>query len=193
MSLQLDREGIFKARPVSWKVEVSKNTKSVAVAIEFVVLEQLQEGTDEQGQKSYSWESWSDYVEHRIWGRWYVVGKEGRANETACEQLASSMGWGGSLKSVKATQPPSCVVQVTVKADTYEGKTRFKADWMNPEDYQPGGGGADENEVAALDAQFGSLLRAATSSKLPKPVAMKAKPAPRPAAKTEPAPDDIPF
>lgn len=185
MTAKLEREGIFKMRPLSWKVEPSQNSKSVAIAIEFVVLAQLAEDVDANGAKVYSWIDWSEAEEHRVWGRYYVVGKEGKANVSSCEQLAESMGWNGTLKSVQAGPPPrGLVVQVTVKADTYNGKTTYKAGWMNPGDYVPTGGGADESEVNALDAQFGSLLRAAASSKLK----------PKKAAPAAPAdPNGIPF
>lgn len=179
----LDREGIFKCRPVSWRVKSFEGKKSVAIAIEFVVLAQLNDAND--------WEPWDGYAEVRVWGDYFVVGKEGQPITVTCEQLASSMGWTGSLRAVAGGPPPDCVVQVQVKADTYKDSTRHKAGWMNPGDYMPTPGGAPADEVDLLDAQFGSLLRAAAASskKSPPP-----KAATKPAPKHEPVVDpNIPF
>lgn len=191
MSKQLDREGIFKARPVSWRVKTFEGKSTVAIAIEFVVLAQLTEAVDEAGQKRHDWQDWSDYLEHRVWGDYWVITKNGAPNEVTVQQLAESLGWGGSLKAVTAGPPPDRVVQITVKADTYNGKTNFKAGWMNPGDYTPTPGGAPKEEVDALEAQFGSLLRAAASGarQPPKP----AQPMTRKQQETATTPDDVPF
>lgn len=202
MSAQLDREGIFKVRPVSWRVKTFPSSKSVAIAIEFVVVAQLDE--ESAADKTYTWQDWTVYDEIRVWGDYWVVKKDGQPNVGTCEQLAEAMGWRGSLKAVQAGPPPQCIVQVTVKSEDYQGKTYYKAAWMNPEDYVPTSGGAPAEEVDALEASFGSLLRAATSGKASPP--KKAQPptravAPKPVAsqpeagpgKTEPNYGDIPF
>lgn len=207
MSIPLDRDGIFRVRPVSWRVQQAKESKAIGVAIECIVREQLHERQDENGQKFYEWEDWSTYLEHRVWGTWWVVNKHGQPNETACEQLAVALGWNGDLRLGAV---PQVDVQVTVKPDTYNGKTTFKASWMNPGDYTPQPGGMSSDEVDALNAQFGSLLRAATAGAKkagPKPPAKDAsKPSAAPAASKPPAvaakeerrgdaqpDDDIPF
>jgi hypothetical protein len=172
MSSYLDREGIFKVRPITWRVKGFEGKKSIAIALEFVVLAQLNEANE--------WEPWDGYAEVRVWGDYFVVKKDGTPNVGTCEQLAASMGWTGSLRMVASGPPPECVVQVTVKADTYNNETRYKAGWMNPGDYVPSPGGASAEEIDAMDAQFGSLLRAAASS------AKKAAP-PKAAAKPKPA------
>lgn len=191
-SRMLDRSGIFKARPVSWKVKTFANSNSVAIAVEMSIVAQL-EGQD--------WIDWRDFDEHRVWGDWFVVKKDGSPNIDAVQQLAVSLAWGGSLREIASNPPPDCLVQVTVKEETYNGKTYFKGTWLNHGDFQPTPGGADENEVNALDAKFGSLLRAAAAKK---PAGTKPKPAAKPAtavgAKSDPTgieghgnPDGIPF
>jgi len=163
----LDRPGIFKARPVQWFVRTNENSQSVAVVIEYLITAQLVEG---------EWQSWENYEPHKCWGNHFVVKRDGKANVRTVQQLAESIGWGGSLKQVTDEMPPDCVVQVNVKANVYEGQTSYRVEWVNPEDYVPTGGGAEPDEVAKLDARFGSLLRAAAGS------------GSRPAAKPAPAP-----
>lgn len=168
----LDRPGIFKARPVQWKVKTFEGKASVAIAIEFVVTAQLDGG---------DWVDWSGYAPHHVWGDFFVVKKDGTSNVATVQQLAVSLGWNGSLRQINSTAPPQDEVQITVKDEVYNGKTYYKASWINPGDYVPNGGGADDAEVDQLEARFGSLLRAAAGSK--RPAAPKAQP-PAKAAET---------
>jgi hypothetical protein len=183
VSKQLDREGIFKALPQSWKVKQFDSSTAVAIEIEFAILAQL-DGSE--------WVDWSNYEEHRVRGDFWVVKKTGQANIKTVEALRDAIGWNGSLKGIVGTKPPECVVQVTVKAEDYNGKTFYKAAFINPGDYQPGSEGADASEVDQLEARFGSLLRAAAGpmkAKAPAP-----KPAPAPVKQEVQDPNDaIPF
>lgn len=176
MTKTIDRTGIFKAQPVRWLVKNSAHSASVAIAIEFVIISQL-DGSE--------WASWAEYEEHRVWGDFWIIGREGKPNIQKCEQLAAALGWSGQLRDVVAGGPPPCIVQVTVKENVYEGKTSFRVDWIEPEDYVPTGGGADADEIDALDNRFGSLLRAAVAGKTkapPKAAAKQAAPKAAPAA-----------
>lgn len=180
----LDREGIFKVRPLDWRVKPAQSSKSVAIEIDFVVVAQL---------NGSEWEDWSTYDEVRVRGQYWVVGKNGQPNvgtddkPGAVLQLVQAMDWNGSLSYVARNPAPQCIVQVTVKGEDYEGKTYYKAGWMNPENYTPQPQGAAVEEVDALDAQFGSLLRAAASSK-PKAAASAPKAKAPPPKQAEPAP-----
>ena len=175
----LDREGIFKARPVSWHVK-DATSGAVAVSFEFEIMAQWDSDS--------GWADWSSYDTHRCVGAWWVVKKNGQLNTGAVEQLRHAIGWTGDLRSVFGT-PPETVVQITVKAEEYDGRTRFKAAWMNPEDYEPSPQGASEATVNQLQARYGSLLRAAAT-------ATGGRTAPAPAAPEAPPPlteEDIPF
>ena len=193
-AVQLDRAGIFRAKPFDWSIQPSTKSKSIAVSVGLLVLAQYEDG---------QWTDWAPYEPHQTRGWWYVVGKNGQVNTTAVEQLVKSLGWNGDLKAV--TGPvPDVVVQVTVKAEEYNGETNYKAGWMNPEDFVPESSGASEDDVAKLSVQFGSLLRAAAAAAKPaakKPAPAKPRTAP-PAAKSpglelptaQPAAaDDVPF
>ncbi len=150
----LDREGIFKARPISWSV-LDADSGAVAVSLEFEILAQW----DGEG----GWIDWAGYEMHRCFGSWWVVKKNGQINTGAAEQLAVSLGWDGDLRSVFGG-PPSRIVQVSVKAEEYDGRTRYRAGWMNPEDYVPQQAGASEEKVNELQSRYGSLLRAAATA-----------------------------
>jgi hypothetical protein len=172
----LEREGIFKGAPVEWRVKKFDSSKSVAIGIDFVVTAQL-DGSE--------WVDWSGYDEHRVSGDFWVVKKTGQPNIDTVKRLAEVLGWNGSLSAVATSKPPDVVVQITVKAEDYNGRTYFKVAWLNTEDYVPSFG-CSEEEVRGLDAQFGSLLRAAAGSKgTPPPKASPKKPAPPPPAEAE--------
>lgn len=160
----LDRDGIFKARPVEWSVQPSKQTKAVAIYVGCTITAQYEDG---------EWKSWEEYEPHSIGGWWYVIGKDGKVNTTAVEQLAKSLWWDGDLRTV-AGDPPDLVVQLTVKSEPdLAGNMKRKAQWMNPEDFIPKMNGASEDDVAKLATQFGSLLRAAAAAAAPKKPAKK--------------------
>lgn len=174
MSTPLNRPGIFKAREESRRVKTFQNSSAVAIAIEFVVLAE-KNGDD--------WTDWSGYEEVRVWGDFFIVKKDGTPSVATVQQLAASLEWSGSLRDLAPRR--DLVVQITVKGEDYNGKTYFKASWINPGDYVPVPSGADDQEIGQLEARFGSLLKAAAGS------AKKAPPPPpkRPPAKAPPQPN----
>jgi len=154
--VKLDREGIFKARPVSFGVKPSAQSQSLAVVMEFVILAQL-DGTE--------WVDWSEYEEHRITGYFYVIKADGTVNVSTVDQLGAAIAWNGDLDY----DPSAYVVQITVKNEEYNGRSSLKVGWINPGDFTPSASVAPPEEVTSLKARFGSLLRAAAST-APKPV-----------------------
>lgn len=172
MVAELDRDGVFKAMIVEWGVKKSETSLSVAVSCRFEARAKLE--SDDKGASF--WDDWTQYEPMSFVGDYWIIGKDGKINEGAVQQLVRSTGWDGKLASVLASLPPRPIVQVTVKPDTYKDKTRYKAGWMNPEDYVGGSGNVDAKGVAAMDSQFGSLLRAAAGAAAPK-AAAGAKPA----------------
>ncbi len=171
--IRLEQDGIFKAKPLSWNIVTSETTKSVGININFKILASLDGET---------WVSWAEAEDHNVYGTYYVVGREGKVNMKACEQLVGSMGWDGNLDSV-AGPVPDCVVQIKVERDEYNGKVTYKAGWMNEENYVPTFG-ASADDVANLNKSYGSLLRGAAASiakAKPKAAAPPAAPATPPA------------
>lgn len=183
MTAALDREGIFKAKAVKWAVRKAESG-AVSVNMQFLILAQL-DGDE--------WNSWEQVQDHFCYGDFYVIKKDGKINGTAVEQLVAALGWDGDLRSVVG-EAPNVVVQITVKADEYKGVTRYKASWINPEDFTPGAFGESDEDVKQLQARYGSLLRAAAAGAAGAKPATKAAPAaapkpkaPPPAAKPMPA------
>lgn len=170
MSNIIDREGVFKAKPLDWAVKRMPNSNAVAVNIRFAIVACLNEQN--------GWDDWTQYADVLAFGDFFVLKKDGGVNETTVKQLSESLGWNGSLEQIASHMPPECLVQISVKAETWNGNTRFKATWINPENFVPTGQGEDAASAKALDAQYGSLLRAAASSSA-KPTGKPAKPAPK--------------
>lgn len=167
MSAPIDRPGIFKARASAWKVKRFDNSRSVAIAIRFDLLEMLNQG---------QWTSLAEFGQFQVYGDYFVIGKEGGVNQTAVDQLARSLGWAGSFRAVEAGPPPPDLVQVKVVEDRYGEEVRFKASWLNPGDYKPDFAGKDPEGVRDLDAEYGSLLRAAAGGSTPRPAGRPASP-----------------
>lgn len=193
MSRSLDRAGIFKAIPFSWDVRKAESG-AVGISIGFLVTHQLDDANE--------WVDWSEYEDHHCYGDWWVVKKDGTVNQAPVDQLAQSLGWDGNLATVSHSDAPDRVVQITVKEDTYNNQTRYRAQWMNPEDYTPTSGGASEEDVKVLQSRFGSLLRAAAAGSATAAASSAAKAAaPKPPPPSDDAPvhssavsdDDIPF
>ena len=164
---KLDRAGTFKARPVAMGLQNAKESKSVAVWIEFQIIAQ---------QENEGWTDWSGYEDHAIVGYFWIVKKDGSVNTRTVENLAEVLDWDGNPDTIMG-DPPDIPVQITVAEDTYNGKTSLKVQWFNPVDYQGGIVSASPEQVKAINAQFGSLLRAAAGA------ARKTKAAPKPLPK----------
>ncbi len=175
----LDRAGIFRAKPFHWAVIPSKETKSVAVYVNSLIVSQF------DGKE---WVSWEESEPHTTGGYWYVIGKDGKINETAVKQLVESGLWDGKLETVAEFDPPDIIVQLNVKANEWNGKTTYKPAWMNHENFVPNFDGATGDDLKVISNQFGSLLRAVAASIKPK----GEMPKPRPKG-TASADDDVPF
>ena len=178
---QLDREGIFKAQLLDWNVKPSEKSQAVAISIEFHVLDQL-DGND--------WISWEKYQDHSVWGDFYVIKSDGQINTPIVEQLAQSIRWNGDFNAVNS-DPPDIVVQITVKEDEYDGKIRYRAQWINPGDFTQRSPAATAEKVTELNSRYGSLLRAAAGA------AKESKPGPAtgplPTSEKPPPPTDDGF
>ena len=150
----LDREGIFKAMPKSWGIQKSRDSQSVAIWIEFLVVGKL-EGND--------WEDWTVYQELTITGYFYIVKRDGAINTITVENLSESLLWNGDLNALFG-EPPSIVCQITVENEEFQGKTRLKVKWLNPSDYVPGPKTETPEELMAVDAIYGPRLKALAGS-----------------------------
>lgn len=150
--MKLDRAGIFKAKPIKWTLFKS-DSGAVAINIEFKVTAQL---------VNHEWESWAEY-DATVWGAYWVVKKDQTINTQTVEQLARSIGWNGDLRALSTPVRSDIEVQITVKEDEYDGKTQYKAGWLNPGNYEPIDK-PDEGDLDDLHGRFGSLLKAAAAA-----------------------------
>ena len=150
----IDREGVFKARPRQWSVTNPPGKKSVGIRILF--------GIDSQyDPASGSWGDWTQYGDWTVEGTFWVIGKNGQILADKVAQLAELLGWDQQLTSIVQTNPPSELVQVTVRADSYKGETRFRADWLAAVDADPtgGGGGVTVEQAKQRMAERGIEVR----------------------------------
>ena len=159
MSIKLDRGGIFMARAISWQVRTF-DSMAAAINIEFQILGQL---NDVGG-----WDDWLKFEDHTVYGLFFFAKKDGSINETTVAQLAKSLGWRGDLFEVQDGPPPRTPVQITVGSEEYKGQQYYKVMWINPKDYTPQPQSATPEKVSTLNAQFGSLLRAAAAAAVAK-------------------------
>ena len=98
----LDRAGTFKAVPQNWGLAPSKDSKSVALLVEFLITAQL-DGDE--------WVDWMQYEDHSISGYFYIVKRDGGINTATVENLAQVLGYDGTLKCLQAG-PPNTICQI---------------------------------------------------------------------------------
>jgi len=163
----LNEAGTFRAYPLSWTVEASENedSKSVAIALQFAIFQKWHpEPSGTGGQWSQEWPQG-----YYVYGRTYVVGRDGKTKPGAIEALAKAGLWDGDWDKI-ASPPPNVFVLIDVEANEYGGKTTYRAAWINPnaDTPKPRTGGfapADESLLASLRARFGGETRAIAGGK----------------------------
>jgi hypothetical protein len=160
MTLRLDRPGIFRAEILSWSFKQFPGSLSKAISIQFKILEKL-----ERTDLGNAWEDWSVYDEHIVWGDYWIVGRNGKLNAKTLEQLSTALDWEGDIRAIGISLPRNRRVQVTVKEEAYDGKILYKAQWLSPWDFVPGGGrnkhAPTKETLEAFQAEYGSQVRAA--------------------------------
>lgn len=181
-------EGTFKAQIESYGLK-EMESGSVAVSIRAHLLD-LWNGE--------GWEPWGDSNVEAAGDLW-IVKKDGTLNSGQVEALIKCAGWDGNLESIvnETWRPTQC--QVVVKADEYQGQTRYKIAFINDLNRTPGMmGNVDAGKAKELQARHGAALRAlagnAKRNGAPAPASKPATPPPaRPApTKVDPGFEPIP-
>jgi hypothetical protein len=98
------------------------------------------------------------YTEARVW----VVKKDGSLNDASVANLQACKLWDGDWDKL-AGPPPSVFVHLDVDQETYEGKVRWRANWVNPDADEPRAGGfspVDQSLLASLKQRFQGGTRA---------------------------------
>ena len=160
MATQLNREGIFLARPTAWSIQSKQDgsTQSAALMIHYRVEYELAADGN-----------WNEVPpDTETVGMHNVIKADGTINQGAVERLKKVLGWSALFGDVVGTSPPDLRVRVDVKRNDYQGKTSWRVEWLNAESDPIGGkGGLDETGARNLDAKYGHLMRAVGGQQRP--------------------------
>lgn len=208
---QVEEEGTFRMFPISWTLEESEKTGSVALAIRMGV-QQKWHGREAGWSEQYA-PGW--YSEHRAWI--LVRPKDAQGNtianadpilsEKTVKRLAECGLWDGDFDKIQLP-PPAVFVLCDIELEQQEGyKPRHRINWVNPNADEPKPRGAfapvDRGLLDKLRAKHQAKARAITAappssapaapppppSPVPAaPVAAPAPAAPRPVAPAAPRP-----
>lgn len=109
--------------------------------------------------------------EEEVFGDYYVIKKDGQFNPSAIEQLTEAGLWDSDKLFLRFDEPvpEGLEIGVSVEQDEYNGKKRWRANWIIHADAQPGERGiankASKEKLLALNSKFGSGLRAMAPAK----------------------------
>ncbi len=160
---QLEKEGVYRAFPVSWTIEQStkNDSQSVAIAFMFAIYSEWW-GKDKGDGSDHGWsEEWAPgyFTVNRTW----IVKKDGELNSGAINSLAKCGLWDGDWDKFEGP-PPNVFVLVDVGSETWEGKLRFRANWINPDAAEPAERGGfkptDPAMLTAMRARFQQKTKA---------------------------------
>jgi len=161
--------GFYRVYPIAWTVEPSTkpNSQSVAIVFQFMIHQRwtADQSFPEGGQWSQDWAPG-----YFVYGRSYVVGADGKLNAQRVKELADAglyrEDWNYTEENV-----PRVFAIVDVGADEYNGKTRYRANWINPNTDVPkaraGFAPASDELLQQLRTRFGSEGRAIVGGKAP--------------------------
>lgn len=124
-----------------------------------------------------------------------LVNKDGAGNDTGWSvvQHPNLFNWNGrSFKELATGNYDGVEALLTLKEETYNGKTGIKVDWIDTLNRELNvAEEVDPNELDALDREFASVLGAQVAKAPPKPVTAQAKKPVRQAAPVPPPEDDL--
>lgn len=176
--LQAEGDFLVEARkPKSGWLGKSKEKQTPYIQIGFTVLEDVvNEGAEI---------TWFGYLSDK-------------AIERTIDTLVAAFGFDGDLSGLVAgkTSFEGMRARITVEAEEYEGKKRYKVRWLNPEHYDgPPSLSEEEAKMLVAGLQKKTLAAAKKAASEQKEVV---KASAKPPSKKEPAPvgppeDDVPF
>lgn len=159
MSLQVDRDGTFRAEIIGYGIK-EMDSGAVSIAVQVQLLEWW--GADQGGDPQ-----WFDFAANNMEAEgdfWIVSGRDkgNKVNEHAAKTLMENAGWDGVFDSIqnKTWEPTRC--QVVVKSEVYNGQSRRKIAFLNDWNKTPGSNlsNVTPDKVKELSARFGSQFRA---------------------------------
>lgn len=157
----IEEQGTYRAFPLQWTLEQA-DSGAIALAIRFGIYSKWQ-GKEHGWGMDYP-AGW--YTDHRAW----IVKKPteeqskrglgGSLNDKAIENLSKCGLWDGDFE--KLDQPPPRVfVHVEVEPEEYQGTTRWRANWVNPDGPEP----KPRGQFAPVDRSLLDKLRAQHQAK----------------------------
>lgn len=161
MQTELDSQygaGTYRVRPIAWTVQESpkEGSHSVALRVAYSIVARW----DAEGK---AWtEDWP--VGWHVDGFHWIVKKDGQLNDSAVRMLKDAGVWNGDFSILEVEPPQNVTVLATVEENTYEGKTSYRVNWVDPNADEPRQRGgfkpADPNLLASLRTRFQSQVRA---------------------------------
>jgi len=165
--MECDREGWFRATPISKGITVADQSDAVAITINLRLTHMWDDVSKEP-----CWKEWAEWaMEAR--GDFWIVGRNGEFREKKVAEIARATGWDGNLDRMTDEsdwEPRPCVIQV--KRDDYGETSRFRVSWLFPADKVPGAraGNANAEQIGRLHQRYrGKLKAAAGNSSVPAP------------------------
>lgn len=152
---EIEEEGTYRGYPFEWGIQTFEATQSVALKIRFCV---HQRWHPKERCWSQEWPiGW--FVDAQVW----LVKKDGSLNNAAVTNLQKCGLWNGDWDQF-STPPPNVFSLIDVQAETYEGKTRYRGAWVNPDAPEPATRGslapADPELLKSLRSRFQGATRA---------------------------------
>ena len=143
----INKEGIFKALVSEAAIGESKN--KAILTCKYNIIQEL------QGE-------WVN-CEHENWiiiGYHYLEKNDGSINESTIKSFKEAFEWDGKDITTLESKAIGMTVQITLKLDTYEGKSKIQVAWLNNVNYQPGIKPSNPDTVKSIQTRLGSKLRA---------------------------------
>lgn len=152
MTFMIDRAGDFRGEILQFGLQ-EYDSGAVAIDITARIL-------DAWDREAGEWEDWRQY-DCQALGRLFVVKKNGSLNDGPIKSLVAFAGWDGNLESIVngTWQPTPCAF--TIEEDIYKTETRYRIGFVNDYNRTPGGqGNVDAEKAKAIQAKYGSQIRA---------------------------------
>jgi len=173
---QIDREGIFRAKPIDIGIrENKKESQVVMIGIQFQITQCL------EGE---NWVDWTGYG-FDAYGNFCLVKKDGTVNDMTVTQFVEGLGWDcDHAKLASGFDAREC--QIRVKQNVYEGKTSYRAEWISDFDADPSGSmkkmepAAGAAKLARHAAAFRAIGSGANAPTPPPPATPPKSPPPPP-------------
>jgi len=146
-----DREGDFRGQIFEYSLFASDKSEAVMLNVKARLT-----GIWNETEWDDTWEEYDRFAEGSI----CLVKKDGSLNQNQAESLMKYAGWNGDFPSLDngSWEPEKCAF--VLKADHYEGQTEYRISFVNGYESTPGGSGLKPGLAEALNAKFGTSLRA---------------------------------